>query len=190
MAPARWQDWDDLVSTSWLLAEEIRWGTDGLRCPRCKSGDPYLLMPRKVYKCKKCKKQYTPLSGTILAAMKIPFSSIVYAIERIVVDDSFPADIQRELMVNYRTAHAICRKTREVMNVMETVEGTDLLDAAERAMWVIRFMLQSPDYDKDFFQKRIGRRHSDLTVWAWSGHADTRRRNAGRHALAEHEGEG
>jgi hypothetical protein len=71
---------------------------------------------------------------------------------------------------------------------MDVVEGTELLSDAQRPRWVVQFMLQSPDVDKDFFQKRIGRRHSEITAWSWNGRADMRRRLSTRRAFTDLKG--
>ncbi len=43
----------------------LRW-PDGIECPHCQSKrEPMLLQPRRIFKCRDCRKQFSPKTGTI-----------------------------------------------------------------------------------------------------------------------------
>ena len=43
---------------------ELRW-PDGVRCPHCQADDPGFLTTRRIWKCRKCRKQFSIKVGTI-----------------------------------------------------------------------------------------------------------------------------
>lgn len=82
----------------------LRW-PDGVRCPSCGAGSPYRLDRRGCFNCSSpsCRKQFSPVTGTLFAYRKMPAAKYVQAIH------AFPrhtrlADFHRELGVTYRTA--------------------------------------------------------------------------------------
>src|SRR4051812_16316601 len=82
---------------AYLLMEELRWGKDktGIVCPHCGNDKAYFLNPkggsrvasgrkaangeqtrsvRRVWKCSKCRKQFSVLTGTIFHGTKVGIS--------------------------------------------------------------------------------------------------------------------
>jgi transposase-like protein len=71
---------------AYIYMEDLRWA-DGPRCAHCDEIDVYLIVPtngtsrktaggnmseRRVWKCRRCRKQFSVLTGTIMHASKIP----------------------------------------------------------------------------------------------------------------------
>ena len=85
----------------------------GLRC----CGKLYYLKKRPVVLCSKCKKQYSPLVGTIFERSTTPLTSWFYAIYLMTsTKHGVPAaELQRQLGVTYKCAWRIGHKIREVM---------------------------------------------------------------------------
>src|SRR5205823_4095656 len=78
------------------LLEELRRGDDGLTCPHCGHTKAYFLnpkngsrktrtgseTPRRVWKCGKCRKQFSVLTGTIFQAPRSPFGPASWSCSR------------------------------------------------------------------------------------------------------------
>ena len=53
---------------------------NGIHCPSCRSPD-YYLMNKKQLRCKNCRRDFHPFSGTPLTRLKIPVVSILILIK-------------------------------------------------------------------------------------------------------------
>lgn len=107
--------------------ESKRW-PNGPICPRCKCTEVYTLTPRPdskrpvrpgVYKCKKCRKQFTVRIGTIFEESKIPLRKWLMAIHLMTSSKKGISShqIAREIDVTQKTAWFLCHRIREAMKL-------------------------------------------------------------------------
>jgi transposase-like protein len=110
-----------------LFIEGKRW-PNGPVCPHCECKEVYTLTPKPgskspvrpgVYKCKKCRKQFTARVGTIFEDSKIPFSKWLMAIHLMTSSKKGVSShqIKRELGVTIKTAWFITHRVREAMKL-------------------------------------------------------------------------
>lgn len=94
----------------------IRWPeTNGQPvCPRCGSIESYDLSTRRLFKCKACNYQFSVTSGTIFASRKLDLRECLMAIAALGDDDHTAAQLSRDLDCQYKTAHGLTRKLRDV----------------------------------------------------------------------------
>ena len=104
--------------------ERVRWGKDGAVCPHCGCTIAYRITPAEgsstrkgVYKCKKCRKQFTVTVGTIMENTKIPLNKWLMAIYLMCASKkSISAhQVHRMLKVTYKAAWFMCHRIREAM---------------------------------------------------------------------------
>lgn len=104
--------------------ERIRWGEDGAVCPHCGCTTAYKITPKKgsstrkgLYKCKKCRKQFTVTVGTIMEQTKLPLNKWLMAIYLMCASKKSMSahQIHRMLKINYKHAWFMCHRIREAM---------------------------------------------------------------------------
>ena len=100
----------------------VRWAGGKPVCPHAECGCDavYEFKTRRLFKCKKCEKQFTATSGTKLASRKMSFRDILLAIAVFVngVDGVSACRMSRELSCDYKTAFVVLHKLREPMGSM------------------------------------------------------------------------
>lgn len=91
-------------------------------CPHCGYDVIYSYTARRLFKCKKCEKQFTVTSGTVFRGRKMSFGDILYAIILFVngVNGNAALHISRDLGCHYKTAHVLLTKLRRCMGVEQT----------------------------------------------------------------------
>ena len=106
---------------AWGVFQSIRWeSTNGQPvCPHCGSSVAYDVSrgQRPRYRCKECRKDFTPTSGTLFASHKLPISVYLAAIVIFVnaVKGISALQLGRDLDVSYKTAFVLAHKLREAM---------------------------------------------------------------------------
>lgn len=116
---------------AWKLVEELRWG-DKPVCPHCGNDEKSYYLEktsgwrttragnetyRRVWKCAKCRKQYTALVGTIFHGTHIPLPTWLLAIHLMCAGKNGVSahELHRQLDVTYKTAWFMCHRIREAM---------------------------------------------------------------------------
>ena len=103
----------------------LRW-PDGFLCPCCGHRGHCVLAGRGLYQCNRCKKQTSPMAGTIFHATKLPLTLWFAAIHLIVTAKNGISSVElgRRLGVKQPTAWAVKHK---IMAVMARREGETAL---------------------------------------------------------------
>ena len=107
------------------LLESLRW-PDGPVCPHCGNSEAYKLEAKPesktavrtgVYKCKKCRKQFTVTVGTIFEDSRIPLSKWLAAIYMMCASKKGVSahQLHRELGITYKSAWFMCHRIRLAM---------------------------------------------------------------------------
>ena len=106
--------------------EKLRW-PDGPYCPHCKSVNCYQLKPKPdskrpvrkgVYKCKKCRKQFTVTVNTIFEGSHIPLNKWLMAVALMCRSKKGISahQLHRQLDITYKSAWFMAHRVRYVMN--------------------------------------------------------------------------
>ena len=107
--------------------ERKRW-PNGPVCPHCNSTDAYKLTAKPeskkpvrpgVYKCSKCREQFTVRVGTIFEDSKLPISKWLMAIHLMTSSKKGVSShqIARELGITQKSAWFVCHRIREAMKL-------------------------------------------------------------------------
>ena len=107
------------------LLEGIRW-PDGPICPHCGSEEAYKLTPKPdskrpvrdgVYKCKKCRKQFTVTIGTIFEGSRIPLHKWLMAMYLMCSSKKGISahQLHRTLGITYKSTWFMCHRIRYAM---------------------------------------------------------------------------
>ena len=114
------------------LLEELRW-PDGPECPHCGHDKAYFLTPknpegrrsgpsvtrsiRRVWKCAKCRKQFSVLTGTIFHGTKVPLCDwlTVMLLVSSAKNGISAREVERQLGVTPETAWFMLHRLREAM---------------------------------------------------------------------------
>ena len=118
---------------AWTVFQRLRWpSTDGKPvCPHCGTLVCYDISRggRPLYRCKECKKDFTPTSGTLFAYHKLAIREYLAAIVVFVnaVKGISALQLGRDLDVSYKTAFVLAHKLREAMasEMKGVVVGSD-----------------------------------------------------------------
>jgi transposase-like protein len=99
--------------------ESIRW-PDGPGCPHCGNDDKHYRLknqPRKLWKCAKCRKQYTVTVGTIFEASHVPLHKWLLAFYLLCSSKKGMSahQLHRMLGITYKTAWFVFHRVREAM---------------------------------------------------------------------------
>jgi transposase-like protein len=103
------------------LLEAMRW-KDGVICPHCEADKVYKLQgaaTRKgVYKCAKCRKQFTVTVGTIFEDSRIPLNKWLMAIYLMCSSKKGISanQLSSMLSITYKSAWFMCHRIRYAMN--------------------------------------------------------------------------
>jgi transposase-like protein len=112
---------DDAASAAFLA---FRFGDRGPVCPHadCKCDAVYVLRKRRIFKCKRCERQFSATSGTIFASRKMSLRDILMAILLFVngANGHSALRLSRDLRCDYKTAFVLEHKLREVMGALRT----------------------------------------------------------------------
>jgi transposase-like protein len=94
----------------------LRW-PDGITCPYCHSKENYYAPSRRIWKCKACRKQFSPKVGTICEDSAIGLDKWLTAIWMIANDKNgiSSMEIHRGLGVTQKTAWFMLQRIRLVM---------------------------------------------------------------------------
>ena len=99
------------------FVEKLRW-PNGQTCPHCEAEKVYRLdvkkTKRKVWKCAKCRKQFTVKVGTIFEDSHIPLTKWLAAIYMMCSSKKGVSahQIHRELGITYKSAWYMCHRIR------------------------------------------------------------------------------
>lgn len=114
--------WTDEQCREYL--ESRRWPT-GAHCPKCDANNPYILERKtktknkvqKLYKCRKCGKQYTVTIGTIFEDSHIPLNKWFAAIFLMCASKKGISahQLHRTLDITYKSAWFMAHRIREAM---------------------------------------------------------------------------
>jgi transposase-like protein len=111
--------------------EDLRWSGDPV-CPHCGAHEPYFLTPkngetrattrgtespRRVWKCRKCRKQFSVLTGTIFHGTKIPVRTWVFVVFEMASRKNGVAarEIERKYGLTPKSAWYMVHRIREAM---------------------------------------------------------------------------
>lgn len=86
-------------------------------CPYCSRRDPYVLATPNKWKCRGCKRQFTPTSGTVFKSHKLSYRQILVTAALFVngVNGVAACRMAREIKVAYKSAFVLLHKLREAM---------------------------------------------------------------------------
>lgn len=121
--------------------EALRWA-NGIVCPHCQSKASYKLTPKKdskssvrdgVYKCKKCRKQFTVTVGTIFSGSHIPLNKWLIAVYLIGSSKKGISSNQlsRLLNITYKSAWFMTHRIRYAMEQTSTEKLQGTIEADE-----------------------------------------------------------
>lgn len=116
---------------AYKFLEDLRWSGDPV-CPHCGAHEPYFLTPkngetrtttrgsespRRVWKCRKCRKQFSVLTGTIFHGTKIPVRTWVFVVFEMASSKNGVAarEIERKYGLTPKTAWHMCHRIREAI---------------------------------------------------------------------------
>ena len=99
------------------LLEQVRWGRDGLSCPRCGHHQAYRIKRRALYECQHCRRQTSVTAGTMFDHSKVPLSKWFAAIYLVATDKGGVSALRLSKLigVQWRTARLMLRKLRAAM---------------------------------------------------------------------------
>jgi transposase-like protein len=116
---------------AYKFLEDLRWSGDPV-CPHCGAHEPYFLTPkngetrtttrgsespRRVWKCRKCRKQFSVLTGTIFHGTKIPVRTWIFVVFEMASSKNGVAarEIERKYGLTPKSAWYMCHRIREAM---------------------------------------------------------------------------
>jgi transposase-like protein len=105
------------------LAESVdsRWNK-GVTCPHCEAENPMFLKTRRIWKCSKCRKQFSFKAGTVMEDSPIGLDKWLPAIWMIAGDKNGTSswELHRKLGVTQKTAWFMLHRIRLAMQDSET----------------------------------------------------------------------
>lgn len=101
--------------TCYQVLHRLRW-PQGVVCPSCRARAPWRMAERGrwAYRCKRCRRHFTLLTGTPLARTHLPLTKWVLAVALFKIGISSHA-LARELIVSQRIAWTMLRRLRAVV---------------------------------------------------------------------------
>jgi transposase-like protein len=119
-------------AAAWVYLEEMRW-PQGAECPKCHGDDVYLIVPtngqsrrtssgsmseRRTWNCRKCRRQFSATTGTLMHGTKIPLRTWILVIFEMVSSKNGVAalEIERKYGLCSRTAWFLMHRIREAMS--------------------------------------------------------------------------
>ncbi len=112
--------------SAWELVERIRW-PEGPTCPHCKHRKAYRLgakstrqgkpSPRRVWRCRKCRKDFTCLVGTIFERTHIPLSKWLLGVHMMCAGKNGVSahELHRQLGITLKSAWFMAHRVRYAM---------------------------------------------------------------------------
>jgi transposase-like protein len=96
----------------------IRW-SGKIVCPHCKANKVYRYRDGKLYKCSKCRKQFSVFSGTLFENSKIPLKKWFMAIHLIITDKNGTSSMQlsRKLKMTQKTAWLLLNRIGKTLQL-------------------------------------------------------------------------
>jgi transposase-like protein len=93
-----------------------RW-PDGFACPACGGGQHSVIKSRDLFQCTACRRQTSPIAGTIFASTKLPLQTWFRAMDHMTQSKQGISSIElgRRLGVSQTTAWKIKHKLKQVM---------------------------------------------------------------------------
>ena len=93
-----------------------RW-PDGVACPYCEADEPMFLSTRKIWKCRKCRKQFSVKVGTIFEDSAIPLSKWLTAMWLIAncKNGVSSYEIARDLGITQKSAWFMLQRIRQAL---------------------------------------------------------------------------
>ena len=93
-----------------------RW-PDGVTCPHCNAKEPMFLKTRRIWKCRKCRKQFSVKAGTVFEDSAIPLGKWLAAVWLIsnCKNGVSSYEIARDLGVTQKTAWFMLQRIRLVL---------------------------------------------------------------------------
>lgn len=118
-------------AAAWVFLEEMRW-PHGPTCPKCHGSDVYLIVPangtsratrtgtmseRRVWNCRKCRRQFSATTGTVLHGTKIPLRTCILVLFEMAASKNGVAalEIQRKYGLTSRAAWHLMHRVRRAM---------------------------------------------------------------------------
>ncbi|HEY4346712.1 MAG TPA: IS1595 family transposase [Gaiellaceae bacterium] len=122
-------DWRDVLTVETVeirnarcraFLEELRW-PQGIRCPRCASGQVTRVASRRQIDCRACRYRFSVTSGTYLHDSAVPLWKWLVAVSLLVEsEDGFPAHrLTGTIGVSYKTAWSLGHRVRAAMTATE-----------------------------------------------------------------------
>jgi transposase-like protein len=104
------------LDTATKAFAELRW-PDGVTCPYCRSKENFYAPSRRIWKCKICRKQFSPKVGTVCEDSPIGFDKWLTAMWMIANDKNgiSSMEIHRGLGVTQKTAWFMLQRIRLAM---------------------------------------------------------------------------
>lgn len=103
---------------------DVRWADNGgdPYCPRCPCRKVYALGTRLIWRCARCRREFSVTSGTCFASRKLSLKQILLAVTLFLMGKKGVASLQvsRMLDVEYKTAYVLTQKIRQVLAAMQT----------------------------------------------------------------------
>ena len=149
--------WSDKQCRDYL--EKMRWSNNP-RCPKCNADNPYTITRRtetknkvkSIYKCRKCKRQFTATVGTIFEDSHIPLSTWFASIFLMCASKKGISahQIHRQLGITYKSAWFMCHRIREAMRdkgILSPLSGTieadeTFIGGKTRGDWTLKERIQ------------------------------------------------
>lgn len=105
--------------------ESARW-PNGIKCIHCDHGEVWKIRDGKIYTCKKCRKQFTVRTGTVMEDSHIALKKWIYAMYLMTVSRKSISSVQlaKEIGVTQKSAWFMAHRIRESCMSNGTISGT------------------------------------------------------------------
>jgi len=106
----------------------LKWNKSPV-CPHCKNVKVYEYKDGKLYKCAKCRRQFSVKAGTIFEGSKIPLKKWFNAIFLITsnIDGTSSIQLSRDICVTQKTAWFMLHKIRQALQIKSYSNKTVVL---------------------------------------------------------------
>jgi transposase-like protein len=100
---------------------DLRWNNNPF-CPHCNNPKVYEYKDGKLYKCAKCRKQFSAKVGTVFEGSKIPLTKWFITIYRITTNEYATSSLQlcRDISVTQKTAWYMLDRIRATFRIKST----------------------------------------------------------------------
>lgn len=102
-----------------------RW-PNGVKCIHCGHDQIYTIRGGKLYDCKKCRKQFTVRTGTVMEDSKLPLQKWIYAMYLMTVSRKSISSVQlaKEIGITQKSAWHMAHRIRESCQTTGVLTGT------------------------------------------------------------------